>query len=480
MSAGTLWLRELAIGYRRRRRTVTVADGLSAAARPGELTVLLGPNGSGKSTLIRTLCGLQPPLAGGVSLDGVDVTDVSADQLARRVAVVLTDPVDPGLLCARELAALGRIPYLGLRASMSDDDHAVVDRALAAVGAGPLADRAVGDLSDGERQRVLTARALAQQPDVLVLDEPTAFLDVPSRLGLTQMLRRLAHEQGLTVVMSTHDLDLALRVADHAWLLGRDGTLVEGAPGDLVNRGRLDAVFGCRVTPDLPADAAVTEALAELKTVSGYFAVGTGPLETGWRPVQQLYDDDALLGDIVDRVQARLGVSERRVAVSTFYLGYAARLWSVGLGMAASRGALVDLDPGRLLFCEDDGQVALHLERPVAGPRDDLARALVDAVVDRHLDPLADAVHRLGPISAHLLRGNAASALLGAAQVFDRSRATTSGWELARVMCTDERLSAAVCFDDNGYRRTSCCLYYRTPAARGLCGDCALTRAPER
>ncbi|WP_292975109.1 ATP-binding cassette domain-containing protein [Mycobacterium sp.] len=471
-----LELRDLTIGYRRRRRATVVAAGLSAVAGRGELTVLLGPNGCGKSTLIRTMCGLQPALGGQVSLDGTDLAGVAADRLARRVAVVLTDPVDPGLLSARELAALGRIPYLGVTGRLSRDDHDIVEQALAAVGAGHLADRPAADLSDGERQRVLTARALAQQPDVLVLDEPTAFLDVPSRVGLIAMLRRLAREQGLTIVLSTHDLELALREADRAWLLGCDGTLVDTTPGRLTSDGQLNAVFGCEITPS--SDPAAVTALAELSDVSGYFALGTGPLASGWRPVRQLYDDTALLGEVVGRVAARMRVTEQRVAASTFFLGFAARLWSIGLGAVAGYQLLVDLPPDRLLYRQSEGQIALHLERPATQQRDDLHTALADLVLDRHLEPLAAALRRLGPISRGLFHGNAASALLGAARVFDSDRATTSGWQLARRIC-DERLSAAVSFADNGYRRTSCCLYYRTPGG-GLCGDCALDRVPER
>ncbi|MDT5205914.1 MAG: cobalamin transport system ATP-binding protein [Mycobacterium sp.] len=223
----------------------------------------------------------------------------------------------------------------------------------------------------------------------------------------------------------------------------------------------------------------VVAALAELRDVSGYFALGTGAVNDGWRPVGHLYDDTALLSEIVGRVKARIDVTEQRVAVSTFYLGFAARLWSIGLGMLAGYRMVVDLAPEQLLFRESDGEIALHLEHPVVQRRDDLPAALADMVLDTHLGPLAAALRRLGPISAELLQGNAASALLGAAQVFDRDRTTTSGWELARQLCADQRIRAAVVFADTGYRRTSCCLYYRTPHG-GLCGDCALTGVPER
>ncbi|WP_428342027.1 (2Fe-2S)-binding protein [Mycobacterium sp.] len=227
------------------------------------------------------------------------------------------------------------------------------------------------------------------------------------------------------------------------------------------------------------ADPAAIAALDELRDVSGYFALGTGPLIDDWHPVGCLYDDTALLAEIVDRVQARMNVTEQRVAASTFFLGFAARLWSIGLGTVAGYRLLIDLPPERLLFREIDSQVALHLEHPVAQRRDDLPAALADMVLHRHLRPLTQALRRLSPISARLLDGNSASALLGAARVFDRDRGTTSGWQLARSICADPQLSAAVIFGDTDYRRNSCCLYYRTPHG-GLCGDCALDRAPER
>ncbi|MCL2534808.1 MAG: ABC transporter ATP-binding protein, partial [Nocardiaceae bacterium] len=247
-SAVALRLDGVTTGYSVRRAmrpavTRSVATRLSATARRGELTVLLGPNGSGKSTLLRTICGLQPALDGVTTLDGRDIRDMAADEVARAIAVVLTERVDPGMLSGRELAGLGRTPHLGLGGRMSPRDHAVVAWALDAVGATHLADRPASEMSDGERQRVLTARALAQEPTLLVLDEPTAFLDVPSRVALVELMRRAAREHGLAVVMSTHDLELALRVADHVWLLDRTGRLDTGTPEQLALDGRIGAVF---------------------------------------------------------------------------------------------------------------------------------------------------------------------------------------------------------------------------------------------
>ncbi len=221
-----------------------IVDRVDVALHPGEVACLLGPNGAGKSTLLRTLIGSQPPLEGRVLLDGVDLTNLTARQRAQRLSVVLTDRIDVGFLTGRALVQLGRTPHVGWFARLGGDDHDVVDRALAAAGATELAERMVHELSDGERQRMMIARALAQQPRLLVLDEPTAFLDVTRRVELVALLRRLAATTGLAVLMSTHELDLALRNADHAWLIDGDGRFDAGGPEDLALAGRLQAAFG--------------------------------------------------------------------------------------------------------------------------------------------------------------------------------------------------------------------------------------------
>jgi len=213
--------------------------------------------------------------------------------------------------------------------------------------------------------------------------------------------------------------------------------------------------------------------LAELADLGAYFAVGTGPVSDGWRPVAQLYTDAALLDGIVGRIQARMDATEQRVAASTFFLGFAARLWSIGLGALAGHRLLVDLDPAHLLFQESGGQIQLHVEHPVAWQGDDLEPRLADMVLDGHLTPLSAALRQLAPISDKLLRGNAASALLGAARVFDRDATSGRGWQLARRLCADERLLDTIRFNNGSYRRTSCCLYYRAPRG-GLCGDCSM------
>jgi iron complex transport system ATP-binding protein len=240
----TLALHNLTVGYRPPRRpAIEVAAGLDATLAPGELVCLIGPNGAGKTTLMRTIAGMQSPLAGRVTLNGDDVHRLPARALAQRLSVVLTDRVDVGLLTAYALVALGRHPYTDWSGRLSAHDEAVTRWALESVGAQALAGRYVSELSDGERQKVMIARALAQEPLLMLLDEPTAFLDLPRRVEIMHLLRHLAHETGRAVLLSTHDLDLALRSADRIWLLPSDGRLQVGAPEDLVLSGAFAAAF---------------------------------------------------------------------------------------------------------------------------------------------------------------------------------------------------------------------------------------------
>jgi iron complex transport system ATP-binding protein len=255
MSA-VLRTRGLGVGYRTRRVERMVLDALDLQVAAGDLVCLLGPNGIGKSTLLRTLAGIQAPLAGSVEIGGIDLRRLNQMELARRLGVVLTERVAIGSLSAGRVVELGRYPHVDWSGHLSAHDRAVVRWALAVTGAESIACRDSSTLSDGERQRIMIARALAQEPLLLLLDEPTAFLDVPSRVELMGLLRQLARDERLAIVVSTHDLELALRTADTIWVIEPEGRLHVGAPEDIVFGEQISGAFrGDRIRFD-PAERA--------------------------------------------------------------------------------------------------------------------------------------------------------------------------------------------------------------------------------
>ena len=239
----TLKAHSLTIGYApTRNERHTVAKNLELELSAGELICLLGPNGIGKSTLMRTLSGLQPALSGEIRLGGQLLKNLAARQRAQRIGIVSTERIDVGHLSGYALVSLGRYPYTDWTGRMDQTDRDIVSNAMQAVGAVDLADRSVSELSDGERQKIMIARALAQETDIILLDEPTAFLDLPRRVEIVTLLRSLAHDVGKAILLSTHDLDLALRNADQIWLM-TPGQVETGIPESLVLNGAFENAF---------------------------------------------------------------------------------------------------------------------------------------------------------------------------------------------------------------------------------------------
>jgi len=221
-----------------------VLRGIDVAVRSGEVVAIVGPNGAGKSTLLRVLAGLLPPRAGSVTLDGRAVASLDRAQLARRIAVVpqVFDTLFP--FTVREIVALGRTPWLGPFGTLGRDDTRAVTRALDDVDASALADRRIDRVSGGERQRAVLAMALAQEADVLLLDEPTVHLDPAHQRALLDVIVRLARDRGLIVLAVLHDLNLASAMATR-FLVLRDGAIAfDGAPGEALTRPLLRDVFG--------------------------------------------------------------------------------------------------------------------------------------------------------------------------------------------------------------------------------------------
>lgn len=228
----TISLDNISIGY----GNIVVADGINAKLNSGQLTCLLGANGAGKSTLLRTLSAFQPAIAGSITYDGRELNDFTPQERARLIGVVLTEHSKMEYMNARDLVSMGRMPYTGFWGGMNDDDRKIVCEAMEKVGITALADRMVDTLSDGERQKVMIAKALAQQTPVIYLDEPTAFLDFPSKVETMQLLLSLCHDMQKTVFLSTHDVEIAIQMADSCWVMEANQLHI-GTPRELAEKG---------------------------------------------------------------------------------------------------------------------------------------------------------------------------------------------------------------------------------------------------
>lgn len=227
-------LKHLSTGYGNR----IVTPAINATLVPGELTSLLGPNGVGKSTLLRTLSTFLSPIQGEIILQGKVLKNLSASQLSRLIGVVLTERPDVQNMTVRDMVGMGRSPYTGFWGRLTSADEHYVSEAMNLAGIMALERRMFNTLSDGERQKVMIAKVLAQQTPVILLDEPTAFLDFPSKVEMMRLLRRLAHEMKKIIFLSTHDVELALQLSDRLWIM-HPGEVVIGKPAELSENGEL-------------------------------------------------------------------------------------------------------------------------------------------------------------------------------------------------------------------------------------------------
>lgn len=233
-----LSLNDITIGYPGR----VVAHHLSARLARGTMTCLVGSNGAGKSTLLKTVTTNLPPVSGSIMVNiphAVDVRSLSPRERARCIGVVLTERTAPDNMRVREMVAMGRSPYTGFWGRLSAEDERVVDEAMAMTGVTAFAGTPVGSLSDGERQKVMIAKALAQQTPVIFLDEPTAFLDFPSKVETMQLLLALCHDMGKIAFFSTHDVEIALQMSDRVWLMDKANGLNIGTPHELAQQGTI-------------------------------------------------------------------------------------------------------------------------------------------------------------------------------------------------------------------------------------------------
>lgn len=231
-----LEIQNLSVGYPLKRSEKILLENINLSLQAGELVCFMGPNGIGKSTFIRTIAGLHPPLRGKTLL----LDDAVWSQ---NIAVVLTDKIPPNQMEVYDLITFGRYPYLGWSIKLNSEDKKAIDKAVTLTGIAHLLHQKISELSDGQLQLVMIARALAQECPILLLDEPTAHLDLNNRVEIMNLLKSLAHESNKAILIATHELDLALQTADLIWLATRDKKILSGIPEDLVLDDSFDKIF---------------------------------------------------------------------------------------------------------------------------------------------------------------------------------------------------------------------------------------------
>lgn len=239
--------KDLTVGYRKGNSTSPVISGLNLSLSRGKLVALIGANGIGKSTLLRTLVGNQPPLEGEVSISGIRIGEISRKDLSLLLGIVNTERTQAGALTVREVVSLGRQPYTGFLGILSKNDKSIVEKAMQDAGILHKASNFLAELSDGERQKVMIAKALAQCTPIIILDEPTAFLDVASRMETMLLLHNLAHKQNKAVLLSSHDLSQSMMLADELWVVTNDRKIISGNTEDVVLSGAMDSIFASSI-----------------------------------------------------------------------------------------------------------------------------------------------------------------------------------------------------------------------------------------
>lgn len=263
--------KNIQLGYLKDGKPREVLAQLDFELFTGEMTCLLGPNGVGKSTLVKAIMGQLQPWQGSLILDGQPISSYPQESLAQKMAVVLTEPVFPGNMTVRELVALGRIPYTGWMGKLTNRDKDEVEKAIELTKIGYLNNERLSEISDGQRQKAMIARAIAQDGDLIILDEPTAHLDLVNRFEIMTLLRDIALEEKKAVLVVTHDLEIAIETADRFWLLTCGNPLLTGSPEDLILSGEINQLL-----PSKKIQFSPKRGRLEIQETFGDFSI-TGP-----------------------------------------------------------------------------------------------------------------------------------------------------------------------------------------------------------
>lgn len=247
-----LQINDLDTGYTAKKQTVVISRRMNASLCRGRFVAILGPNGAGKSTLMKTILGHLKPLLGSIEWQGQSIIDMSVKQIARCMSAVLTDKIDDRYLSAYDVVSTGRYPYGSLSGKLTHEDDKIIHQAMTDTGVLKFSQRRFYTLSDGEKQKTMIARAIAQQTPLICLDEPTAFIDSPGKVAIMQLLKRLVIEKRISIILTTHDSELAMQFADELWLVGKNQTLQTGSPRELIDNGQINHLFdqdGVRFNP---------------------------------------------------------------------------------------------------------------------------------------------------------------------------------------------------------------------------------------
>ena len=232
----------LGVGYTSKKEIKTIATHINLNLKKGELIALIGANGIGKSTLLRTLIGIQPPLSGNIILNGININEYDSISFAQNLSIVLTEKLPPSNLTVFEIIALGRQPYTNWLGNLSDNDISKINEAMELTQITSLAEKKHYEISDGQLQKVLVARALAQDTPLIILDEPTTHLDLLHKVSLFKLLKKLAKETNKCILFSTHDIDMAIQISDEMIIM-TDENVVQDQPCNFISKGNFETLF---------------------------------------------------------------------------------------------------------------------------------------------------------------------------------------------------------------------------------------------